>query len=850
MRLLVTVLLLLPTALAAAQDTPGRPDSAVVRDTQPATSQRPGRRQPVTPELESSAFADARARTLLERARAARMTQDSTLQAYDALSVQRFTVGLGIRRVSRLIFRGESAARVAWSRGSGAWIEPTGSRAAAPIFGRAEARMDLNSATSIPYFPGRESLWIPSSTMGLAQREVDEEQMLHPLAIGAEAYYRYAVGDSMSFRLPDGRVTSLRELRITARRPEWRAFVGSFWFDAEGGSLVRAAYRMSAEMDIWEVAGEDARREAEAGIKSAGDDAPPLLARLVLTPMKANLSAVTVEYGLYEGRFWLPKLQVAEGEVQVGFARLPMKFEESFRYHSVNSPINVPPIPSLAEVGLAAADTGAFGYLLIGDGRRSGTDREIREDSLLRRHQNAADSLRRAAGVAAASGDTAAAARLERRADRNEVLARRIVQRRESCARDSTYVAAVISRFDGAVRTATRLPCDPEKLASSPDLPHALFDSAEELYPTIDREELLKSLGMSLQPGWDPRPPQLHFGIDLLRYNRIEGFSVGAAATSVLGKGYSARAEARIGTGDWIPNAELELSRSNGRTTLGVAAFHRLGVANDDWGTPLALGASAANLLYARDEGFYYRTWGAELRGERDAPGLFGALVQWRLFAERHRTAGETPNTQFSVARAFGQTRFERNIDATELTALGAGGEVSRTFGADPRGTRLYTHARGEVAYTDRSDTIGSTGYGRVLLDATLSRDFGRVAASLTGAAGTSTGDLPLQRAFYLGGLQTVRGQFARPDTMTGHVGEAFWLARTELGLGLSVVRPVLFYDVGWAGPRSGFGAGSRPMSGAGAGVSLLDGLLRFDLSRGIWPEQRWRADLQVGARF
>jgi hypothetical protein len=39
----------------------------------------------------------------------------------------------------------------------------------------------------IPYFPGRESLWIPSSKMGVAQATVDEDEMLHPLAAGAEA---------------------------------------------------------------------------------------------------------------------------------------------------------------------------------------------------------------------------------------------------------------------------------------------------------------------------------------------------------------------------------------------------------------------------------------------------------------------------------------------------------------------------------------------------------------------------------------------------------------------------------------------------------------------------------------
>ena len=56
----------------------------------------------------------------------------------------------------------------------------------------------------------------------------------------------------------------------------------------------------------------------------------------MLSPMRAKISGITVEYGLYEGRFWLPKMNVAEGEAQAGFVRMPVKFEESFKYDAVN----------------------------------------------------------------------------------------------------------------------------------------------------------------------------------------------------------------------------------------------------------------------------------------------------------------------------------------------------------------------------------------------------------------------------------------------------------------------------------------------------------------------------------
>ena len=843
----------------------------------PLGAQEPARRQPVTPELERTAFADPRARTLLERARAARLTRDSALRAYDAQSFLRMSVGLGLRRFGRdrLLFRTEQSSHVLWSRQSGLWVEPTGRRTGFPM---GNGSIDLTAITPVPFFPGRESLWIPSSKMRVVQAEVDESEMLHPLATGAEAYYKYRTGDSVNIRLPDGRSIALRELRITARKPEWRAFVGSFWFDVESGNLVRAAYRMAAEMDVWQSAGEEGKRErqhweelartdtgatgreARARIaRKADDDAPPFWVRAMLGEMHATISAITVEYGLYDSRFWLPKRNVAEGQLEASFMRVPVKVEESFRYNSVNGtdPVPLPP-PTVGDDTTWA--TG--GTLTLGESDRarrrrmedtSLAARVAREDSLIKRDTVLADSLRRAAAAKRATGDTLSAREMEAAARYRAARARQILRRREGCAHgDSIYYAGTTSRYGGALRMAIRMPCDTTRLANSPDLPGSIYGSGEEIFGTTERDELLKSLDFELQPGWSPQKPVLHTGLDLVRYNRIEGLSLGGSATSVLGKGYTARLVGRIGTADLVPNADLSLIRSNGRADLQLTAYHRLAIANDDWGAPLSFAASLANALYARDEGFYYRSWGVELTGTRDMLDSFlGAKAGWRLFAERQDSTGIEANTQASLGNLIGNSRFERNIDAAPLTAIGVSATVLRTFnGTNPLGTRLDVRVRGEGAFTDRSDSVGTSGYGRFLADATIARGIGRFGLSLTGAAGTSIGDLPVQRAFYIGGLHTVRGQFARPDG-AGRVGDAFWLGRAELGLGRMVAaRPALFYDVGWAGPRGEFMKPGRPLSGAGLGLSLLDGLMRIDLSRGIQPEQRWRLDFSLDSRF
>src|SRR6266516_6798365 len=217
---------------------------------------RLAKKLPVTPEVVATAFKDPRARDLLLRARQARLQQDSTLTGYDASAYERMSVGMGFKRIGRdrLLMRSERASHVMWQRGNGAIIDVKGQRSAFPMLdGVGKGDVDLGSAGDIPYAPGRETLWIGS---GLAKADVSENEVINPLASGAEAYYTYQSGDSVSFQLPGGQRIELRELRIRPRQPKWNVAVGSLWFDVATAHLVRAVYRMAQEMDIMAVAKE------------------------------------------------------------------------------------------------------------------------------------------------------------------------------------------------------------------------------------------------------------------------------------------------------------------------------------------------------------------------------------------------------------------------------------------------------------------------------------------------------------------------------------------------------------------------------------------------------------------
>jgi hypothetical protein len=776
-----------------------RDSSADSADMKNGRERNRGTRKAVTAEDQRSAFKDATARTTLLRARVARLSQDSALRSYDAMSYSRVSAGMGFTKIGRdrLLFRHESAARVQWQLGVGVWMEARGQRTAVPMIGQDEARKEMRQemadpdmSASIPYFPGYEPLWVGSD---IARAQVNDKEFVNPIADGAEAYYTYETGDSVSFRLPNATVIQLRELQVRPRVPRWNLVVGSLWFDTRSGQLVRAAYRLSIPLDVWAV--------SKADDPQSMDDVPAWV-KPMITPMKGEVSAIAVEYGLYEGRFWLPRLRLAEGAAQVSFMHVPFKMEESFKYASVNGKDTLPEIklePPSARM----------------------------PDSLTTKEQRVwRDSAR-----------VATSARAKAVADSVRLGTRRADPRKQPCDTSDTYVIPS-SRSDSTLKIAVRVPCDESKLETSSDLPPSIYDDGEELFGTRELDALKAealSLGVQAPVQFNLAllpPPTLAYGPSMMRYNRVEGLSFGGSIEQQVGGGYSGLAVGRIGLADREPNVELTATRTNVTEAVHLSLFNHL-VSASDWGHPLSFGSSFSALMFGRDEGFYYRASGAELSGDRVTSFGGGTRVEWRAFVEQQRTAAV--NTRFAVNGAD----FPENLLARRGTYAGFGGRLNHEYGLDPRGFRLLTDLRFEAA-------TGDSLYGRGALDLTASRGFGRLAASITAAGGSSIGGLPAQRRWYLGGSQTVRGQ--SPDTAQS--GNAFWLTRTEIGSNDAGMRPTVFADIGWTGDRTKLNAIGRPMSGVGAGVSFLDGLFRFDVARGIYPRKQFRADLYLEAKF
>lgn len=722
-------------------------------------------RTPLTAELRANAYRDAAAREIVTRARSARLEQDSSLIAYDARTLQRISAGLGIRVPgrTRLAFRSESATRVRWHRDAGAWIDVEGTRTAIPMaFPGARAIAGTLEMSPVPYFPGREGLL---RFTGMEQVTDQEGLFIHPLADGAEAYYRYETGDTISYSLPGGQTIRIVEVNVRAREPEFDLILGSLWFDVTSAQVVRAAYRPAAPFDIKKFVEEEEGEEEF-------DDVPRAIRPLIF-PMVATLEAFTIEYGLHQGRWWLPRVQSVTGRIQVGVMRSPFEVFESFTYSSVNGDERLPTV---------VVDTSATRRKLGG-----GVDVGPR-----RKHDHVDSGFGKCA-----PGDT---------------------------------ITVTEMRYNGKVPVAIRVPCDTVALASSPALPKSIFDPSDELFGAREREELEKELDVGLVPEWSPRAIDVSvLQRGLLRYNRVEGLSVGGALSQELGSGLSWRAAGRIGHGDLEPNVDLRLTRGDATRGVALAAYRRLAVV-DDWGSPLGLGNSINALLFGRDEGFYYRAAGAELLG------VLGP-VEWRVFGERQRTAHV--ETQFSLAHAINGLRFRENVIASRADLAGASIRVPFSVGLDPQALRVAGSLRAEGA-------TGDLEFGRAALDVTVMRTLPwRLAGSLTASGGTTTGDIPRQRLWYLGGTHTVRGH-----SIGTLAGDAYWLGRGELSTDRVAFRPVVFFDAGWAGSRDAWSHPGKPMLGAGLGWSVFEGLVRFDLAKGIRPNRGVRASLYLDANF
>lgn len=700
----------------------------------------------------SDAYIDESARELVRRARERRQIADVSVEAYKALAKERISAGLrGLRR-DRLMYRREVAGRIEWTREGPARIEVLGAREMVPIAMKG-VQLPKDLAGFMPHLA-----FDPADQRMLFGWD-DDSFVKHPLAPDAETDYRYRTGGTTTIQLQDGRVVRLVELEIVPRRADPHLINGSFWLDAETHSVVQIAFKLARKIDVL--------RDLEDEDDPEEDDIPGFLRNIT-----ADVDYVTIEYGLYDLRWWMPRIIAFEGGIRVGPFRMPLLYERSYSEYEIKG-VEQPVAITMAEM--------------------------MQRDSVRRAQEEQCDN-------------------------------RMTVTIGDKPSRDTTST----EQSGRCGRWEVAMSADTAKIIGSDLLPSNEYSDDEELLTESDLERLKDRLkGIPGVPSLLSAPDVKYSLIDpgMARYNRIEGLSVGSSASVDFGN-YIVNAEARIGIADLEPNFELGIQRPGENVSLTLGAYRRLN-STDPWRRPFTIGNSLSSLLFGREDTDFYRSLGVELRGE--PAGAAGGSYWWRLYAQQERTADV--ETQFSVRHLFNDAyEFRPNIVADDNEVVGGEATWRLQRGLNPTGFRFGAELYGNAA-------SGSTNFGRGAITLRFGIPLpGPLDMATEYAAGSSVDSVPSQHLWYMGGSGTLRGYHGGQM-----IGESFWRGRAEIAWGMPAVRLVAFTDLGWAGPRAEFSKG-RPLLSAGAGMSLLDGLLRFDVARALRAPTGWAAILYFDA--
>jgi hypothetical protein len=691
---------------------------------------------PAPPPADS--YLDAGARALVERGRERREFTDRSIEQYRTLVRERMSFGVSAMRRERDLFVGELAADVLWRQSGEGEVTLLGARQAFPAFStgvRVPERAGA-SAARLAFDPGESDL--VRAAFGDSDRSIR-----HPLAAGSERHYRFRSGDTTLVNLPTGRSIRLIELQVIPRRRDFNLASGSLWLEADTHALVRAVVRPARPWDI-DLDGDD------------DDDVPRWV-----KPIRGEIRYVAIEYGLWDMRWWLPRLMTLEGTAQVGVAGgigATLRYERTYADYRVT-----------AAADGEDADTGAV---------------------------------------------------LERCPPRSD----------DDDARDRPVCVC----RDGRCRLFTvHAPADTAMLLAGPDLPASLFTDGPALVTDEEMRQIRASIERMQPPIWVLQPPVPRFTVatpGLFRYNRVEGFSVGARADLDFGA-VTLDATARLGSADLEPRLELGAERATFARRLRLAGYRRLDAVDPAQGG-LGLGNSLSALFLGTDGGDYLRATGAELIVTPVRPRI--GWYRARLYAESQRAAAN--ETEWSVPRLWDtEHRFRPAFLADRADQYGAALTIGTERGRNPAGIRwgaeLFVDAEaGDYEFVRPSLTLSSA----IPLP-------GRYRGALAVGAGTSFGDPPAQSEWFLGGTGTVRGY----DPLSAR-GDSFWRARGEVGTEWPAARLILFGDAGWAGARPEWELDPTLLS-AGVGVGLVDGLVRFDLARTLRGERRWAATLYFG---
>jgi hypothetical protein len=297
---------------------------------------------PDAPRDTAGAYLDPAARALVQGARERRERVERNIDRYRVTARERVHAGVEALSRDRTLFGQETAVRIEWEREGGGTVRVLGAREASPATSRGVRLPDhlRSSAVALAFNPDELQLDLFSFGLTGGSREEeagadDRATPIDPLLRGSESHYRFRSADTTTVRLPDGSRLRMVRLEVIPRRSEFRLLRGSLWIDTETHGVVRSVLTTARPFDLRQDVDEDLPRVVNA-----------------LGPIRATVRYVTVEYALFRGRFWLPRLIAVDAEANVGFlAGLPVRFERSYSDYEVEASGTPRPPASVAVLG-------------------------------------------------------------------------------------------------------------------------------------------------------------------------------------------------------------------------------------------------------------------------------------------------------------------------------------------------------------------------------------------------------------------------------------------------------------------------------------------------------------------
>ncbi len=267
----------------------------------------------------TSPYSSPAVQHLVERAMARRREADADVSDYRARIHYRLTVGVGRRRWARVPTTAveEQVADIAWQRPNDLRVDVLGRRA--------ESRSDLrlSSVWDRPWFVPRSV----DDSVRIFSDEFPATGALHPLAPGAPDWYRYQLAGGLSVTPGPGGTLRLLQVEVTPRRTGPALIAGEMWIDSASAEVVRLSFRYVGT-GLW------VRPEGTGRSDSSSARRINAIANQVVS-IDADL-----EYGLQDGRYWMPYRQVISGRVRIPLVSdvvIPFRAVTTFEEFAINT---------------------------------------------------------------------------------------------------------------------------------------------------------------------------------------------------------------------------------------------------------------------------------------------------------------------------------------------------------------------------------------------------------------------------------------------------------------------------------------------------------------------------------